>query len=370
MNNVLLDNILDDNYKQIDPYLPECIDFLKAKGAGRIWHKNGSFLTHSIGVWRIMKLWGLDSYIARAGLMHSIYGSSFGAQCFFKDRDTIKKLVGDKCEEIIFKFCQIDRQELEKRMLKNPAINSQVVLNSFRKKEKFIVTPKELAVFILMSLADFLEQHTSWQELILIKDLEKNIFNFTAHERSLLPLVASGKNYSLWPGNKSPFATRLNYVFTLAKPLLSLSKYIDIPLIFTPGYISHKFGKQNEYGLAVEDEILARNAYRKILRAEECAAVNQDLSTDLLMSQLSQISSLNAYVGEPYLLQAQLCLQDKTIDNRFNKAEKLSLIGLKRFHDWGVAWDKRMSFSGWIAWGRLLLSKAKNRENICLDELI
>ncbi|RRT37544.1 hypothetical protein B296_00045250, partial [Ensete ventricosum] len=35
--------------------------------------------------------------------------------------------------------------------------------------------------------------------------------------------------------------------------------------------------------------------------------------------------------------------------------------GLRLMLEWGSSWDKRMSWEGWVAWGRVLSAKAKEK---------
>ncbi|PQP98379.1 uncharacterized protein Pyn_18115 [Prunus yedoensis var. nudiflora] len=46
---------------------------------------------------------------------------------------------------------------------------------------------------------------------------------------------------------------------------------------------------------------------------------------------------------------------------KFEEAEREAERGLTLMLEWGSAWDKRMSWEGWIAWARVLLMKARDR---------
>jgi hypothetical protein len=64
---------------------------------------------------------------------------------------------------------------------------------------------------------------------------------------------------------------------------------------------------------------------------------------------------LNPYIGEPRLMLAQLALTA----GDWAMAEDHARAGLDLLQDWGVAWDKRIAWSGWVAWARILLQSAE-----------
>ncbi|CAI0415333.1 unnamed protein product [Linum tenue] len=65
----------------------------------------------------------------------------------------------------------------------------------------------------------------------------------------------------------------------------------------------------------------------------------------------------NGVVGEPRVVLAQVYLSG----GRFEEAEREAAIGLRLILEWGSAWDKRVSWEGWVAWARILLMKAKEK---------
>jgi len=70
---------------------------------------------------------------------------------------------------------------------------------------------------------------------------------------------------------------------------------------------------------------------------------------------LSEAIHLNPWVAEPHLLAAQLAL----IEGDFSAASALALQGGRLLLSWGVQWDKRVSWPGWVIWSRLLAQKAQ-----------
>ncbi|CAI0444157.1 unnamed protein product [Linum tenue] len=65
----------------------------------------------------------------------------------------------------------------------------------------------------------------------------------------------------------------------------------------------------------------------------------------------------NAVVGEPRVVLAQVYLSK----GRFKEAEREAAVGLRLILEWGSAWDKRMSWEGWVSWARVLLMKAEEK---------
>jgi len=54
-------------------------------------------------------------------------------------------------------------------------------------------------------------------------------------------------------------------------------------------------------------------------------------------------------------LLAQICAEY----GKFEEAEQHARKALKLFVDWGTAYDKRISWAGWVAWARVLLKQAR-----------
>ncbi|CAD6248883.1 unnamed protein product [Miscanthus lutarioriparius] len=74
---------------------------------------------------------------------------------------------------------------------------------------------------------------------------------------------------------------------------------------------------------------------------------------------LRESIAMNPLVGEPHLVLAQLLLND----GRYAKAEAAAAAGrgVRLLLQWGSSWDKRMSWEGWVSWGRLMGDKARHR---------
>ncbi|CFO47137.1 Uncharacterised protein [Bordetella pertussis] len=66
----------------------------------------------------------------------------------------------------------------------------------------------------------------------------------------------------------------------------------------------------------------------------------------------------NPWVAEPRLLLAQLALTAQDYDTALEQAA----AGLAALQAWGTSWDKRIEWSGWMAWARILLQNARDRQ--------
>mmetsp|Transcript_14247 Transcript_14247/g.30934 ORF Transcript_14247/g.30934 Transcript_14247/m.30934 type:complete len:95 (+) Transcript_14247:369-653(+) len=76
------------------------------------------------------------------------------------------------------------------------------------------------------------------------------------------------------------------------------------------------------------------------------------------MACLRESHKLNPFVGEPCIVLAQ-CL---IVADQFESAEAMADKGLQLLCEWGMAWDKRMSWEAWVAWVRILKARAAARQ--------
>ncbi|KAJ1694579.1 hypothetical protein LUZ63_011277 [Rhynchospora breviuscula] len=104
--------------------------------------------------------------------------------------------------------------------------------------------------------------------------------------------------------------------------------------------------------LDAKEQILARDLYWKAVCRD---GDDQDNKVERLLIEASE---KNPFVGEPRLVLAQVYLNAR----RYEEAEGEAEIGLRLILEWGSCWDKRMTWEGWISWGRVMLGKAKERD--------
>ena len=120
----ILEILLAGEAGKLDKTYDDTVAELKRRGAHRCWHKHSDFLQHLTGVSHTLKLWMLpeagdimsDLY-ARVGLLHSAYSNSYVNLALFDpsnstERLIVQQLIGREAEEVIYLFCNIDRQSI------------------------------------------------------------------------------------------------------------------------------------------------------------------------------------------------------------------------------------------------------------------
>ena len=86
------------------------IDAQKSPHSGTVSH-----LGHSISVYRDLREWGFDEDVARAGLFHSIYGTSRvrAVSLALERRDELRALIGERAERLAYLNCSIDYETFD-----------------------------------------------------------------------------------------------------------------------------------------------------------------------------------------------------------------------------------------------------------------
>jgi len=70
-------------------------------------HSGGSFYDHLYNTGQILYQLGEPEYICDAGLYHSIYDTAYFKANLGVDRNTVKNIIGDKAEDLVFRFCNL-----------------------------------------------------------------------------------------------------------------------------------------------------------------------------------------------------------------------------------------------------------------------
>jgi hypothetical protein len=190
----------------VDPELPSLVSLLVSAGAGECYHKHGTFLDHLVDVYRILHLWGAPDAVSRCGLYHSSYSNSYVNLAIFEpdvSRARVRAIIGDAAERLVHLFCVVPRHALmhedlylrytdaeltdhlaaaEASLVKAAGGNKTDRSDAWRVKlravvpEEGVVAPhirtgepvalsrRVLAVFVLMTVADFSDQYTDYQD--------------------------------------------------------------------------------------------------------------------------------------------------------------------------------------------------------------
>src|SRR3989442_3975263 len=93
---------------------PDLERLLDNYGTAAAPHTGRSLRDHLIGTFELLKAWGNDQDVCFAGLFHSIYGTEVYTHpsAELGERDTIRRTIGDRAEELAYLFCACDRRHM------------------------------------------------------------------------------------------------------------------------------------------------------------------------------------------------------------------------------------------------------------------
>lgn len=380
--------------ESIDKNLPSLVAVLRSVGSGECWHKHGSFLEHLVDIYRILKLWKAQDSVCLCGLFHSAYSNSYVNLAIFDPstgRDVVRSHVGEAAERLIHLFCIVPRQplihddllfhytdsELEehlkqseislrnakekglfneeegwRRKLQALLPSDGVIVKHIKTGEDVRVSRRLVAVFLMMTMADFSDQLFGFQDELF--------------DNSNGKLEFKGNNYvALWPGNGKPglwmnSISRMGALYSLIVREEEIfnekrkrvggedhdgNRDEDLELVIPPVF------ENCTKVLDAKDQIIARDMYWEAV----CEESNKGLerAEELLLKCIEK----NPFVGEPHVVLGQVYLAK----GRYEEAETEAENGVRLILEWGSPWDKRTSWEGWIAWGRVLYMKAKEK---------
>ena len=329
-----LANLLADNYAAIDPDLPDLLKLLFERSASEDWHKAGTFKHHLLGVYRSLVLWNQPREVRLLGLFHSVYGNEYVNLNLF-DREQERKLLtealGEEAESWVSLFCAMPRTRFVQALLEGETVGPEGMVLTDASGQRFNLTPRQVAAFTVVTVADVGEQWHSWQD---------DIFAAYPYQqrRELSPSWAA----SLWPGPLKPPAAIMSMLSRLLHTLQRLPEGTGIPV--PPAF------NQAKDTLSTKDEAAASALYWQVITRMHPLTDDQ-----AAVHMLEAAVDHNPWVGEPRLLLAQLCMTR----GDYAKAESYALSGLQALQAWGCAWDKRIAWEAWIAWARILLQSAR-----------
>jgi (p)ppGpp synthase/HD superfamily hydrolase len=91
-----------------------CLEFLFRHNCHSILHSKSTFLNHLINTFKILKKWKQREDLCYAGMFHNIYGNKYFNANLKVSREDIQNLIGEKAEELVFKFVNIERKDIAK----------------------------------------------------------------------------------------------------------------------------------------------------------------------------------------------------------------------------------------------------------------
>lgn len=328
--------LLDAEWLAQDPDLGPVLATALARGVGRDWHRSGTLRQHLAGVARTLTLWDQPRAVRRFGLLHSVYGNAYVDFVKFdraRERALVREAIGEEAEHLVHLFCTISRTQFVTRLLAGE-LRADGSLHVADERQHWNLGAPEVAAFVVVTLADMAEQWHGWQDEIFSRYPD-----YRAHD------AATHWAASLWPGAMRPTSRTLSLLSRLA----ALFQHPAIrPLLPAPPVFDH-----SSRTLAADDETAATALYWTVVQGQHPA-----VDSDAALALLGQASRLNPWVGEPRLHAAQIHLAR----GEFDAAHAAAADGLKALAAWGTAWDKRIAWEAWVAWGRILLQSADDRQ--------
>ena len=89
----------------------EIFEKLHELGAGEFAHLNGALIKHLRGTYDLLRLWGGNEVLCKAGLYHAAYGTvGYDNKLLnLEKRGLIEELIGAAAEKIVYLYCACDR---------------------------------------------------------------------------------------------------------------------------------------------------------------------------------------------------------------------------------------------------------------------
>jgi Rps23 Pro-64 3,4-dihydroxylase Tpa1-like proline 4-hydroxylase len=112
----------------------QCVNFLLEKNCHNIIHSDSNFLEHLIGTFNILKKWKQSEDVCFAGMFHNVYGNKYFNPNLDITRETIRSLIGESAENLVFNYANYGEGNVE-----NLELNTIRLANSLDQKRLFIV---------------------------------------------------------------------------------------------------------------------------------------------------------------------------------------------------------------------------------------
>jgi hypothetical protein len=135
---------------------PDLESLLDSYGTAAAPHTGRALRDHLVGTFRLLEAWGNDEDVCMAGLFHSIYGTEIYTRISAElgERDTIRRVIGYRAEELAYMFCACDRR----RMLSNVERPDGFVLHDRFTNGEVPLDRGTLAALVEIAFANELEQ--------------------------------------------------------------------------------------------------------------------------------------------------------------------------------------------------------------------
>ncbi|CAM6009956.1 unnamed protein product [Sphagnum balticum] len=229
-----------------------------------------------------------------------------------------------------------------------------MLVKHIRTGEDVWVPRRVVAIFLLLTMADFADQFFGWQDVLFGND--DGEFRY------------KGNNfYALWPGDCKPglWMTVISRMGVLLNVLLKEDEVEDREEHQSAGKREGKKAfselqiplpaifKSCSTIVSPTDQTKARDLYWEAI----CITGGDEKILDKAQPLLQAACKYNPFVGEPHIVLAQILLSRR----EFELAEKEATLGLQLLLEWATNWDKRMTWEGWVAWARVLQQNALDK---------
>ena len=198
-----------------------------------------------------------------------------------------------------------------------------------------------IQLMLIFTMADWADQLYSWQDKLF------------EHDEGTLKYEGSNP-FTLWPGDGRPglWMNRLSEFGILARRCAEKGAPHSLPkgisAFFSRIPLTHFFAVFDNCSATVSasDERTARDLYWNVT-----TTMTEPASHDNAMVDLEASIALNPFMAESRLLLAQILATRAQWPQALESAQ----AALRLLLDWGVAYDKRVPWQGWVAWCRVVL---------------
>eukprot|EP00808_Paulinella_micropora_P013984 g13842.t1 len=329
-------HLIDLKYDMIDKKASSMLKLISDLDAHQCWHKHGTFGQHLINVWKILITWKQSEAICRMGLFHSTYSNSWVGLALLEpgaERGRLKEWIGAEAEELVHIMCSLPRMTLTFRdcMLKGVPKEGYTV-KDIRTGKDLHLSRRIVCIYLLFHVADWAEQFTSWQDKLFRLDRSKG--DYVKPFLEIIDGMFDENPGTLWPGDGRP-----GLIVSFLSQVCKIIKECEEPDLVPPCF------ENSTKVLAPIDEKVARDAYWEVM-----TQLTEPEDTKQALEKLKLATEKNPYVGEPFAMLAQVYMREKRWDEAAKACEKAMHV----FAVWGTAWDKRISFDGWVSWIRTM----------------
>ena len=361
-------------------YQPRCIQVLKERKAHLCWHKHSTFLDHLVSVHDILLRWmklssSSSSFstenddihsendddwtmIPRIGLFHSAYSNSYVNLALFNvttERQVVQQLIGITAEEYVYIFCSINRQEVVVNTLLHQNYippEGLRVPHLRHANETIYLSARTLYILLIFTMADIADQYFDWQDLLFGGGNTDGSMILPGYDI----YFERHNTKALWPGLSKPglwmsYVSQLGHVArtyhnstsTTGSTTTTTSASLGVPTL-TPVF------DNGTKVLLPNDELIARDLYWSV--------INGVISDEMeIIVTLQACMEKNPFIFEPIVLLSQVYAHRNDYTTTILYATK----AMDLQQQWGIAWDKRMSYSAWVAWTKVLLQRAQQQ---------